>query len=298
MSVYIIQGKLGNGKTLAAVYRIQEALKAGKRVATNLDIYPEHMISLTSKCDITRLPDKPRSIDLVNLGTGDNKPQDEYNEEKFGCLVLDELASWLNSRTWNDKERSSFVDWLLHSRKNHWDIYLIIQDIAAIDKQVRDMFCEHLAVAKRLDKIPVPLIGKISKLITGKVWTLPKMHTVKIYYGDNEQSMSVDRWTFTGKSLYPAYRTGQQFTQDIMFIENGETIDMRASYSVLSPYHTHGRYLVKRGIGQQIIDILNPLIQYILQPIVCLLYRLGWLRSDQPRRITGHRSTAYINGNM
>ena len=100
MSVYIVTGKLGNGKTLVAVGKIVEYLRAGKRVATNLDIYPETFLNKWSKnCDLTRLPDKPRVEDLDALGTGDNLLPDEYSEKGFGLIVLDELATWFNSRT-------------------------------------------------------------------------------------------------------------------------------------------------------------------------------------------------------
>ena len=98
MSVYVITGKLGSGKSLSVIYRIFEGLNQGKRIATNLDLYPENICKPNVReIEVTRLPDKPRVIDLEALGTGDNKPIDEYNEDGFGLLVLDELASWLNS---------------------------------------------------------------------------------------------------------------------------------------------------------------------------------------------------------
>jgi len=38
MSVYFVTGKLGNGKTLVTVGRIRDAIRAGCKIATNLDI--------------------------------------------------------------------------------------------------------------------------------------------------------------------------------------------------------------------------------------------------------------------
>ena len=38
MAVYVVTGKLGNGKTLITVGRIRDALAQGCRVATNLDL--------------------------------------------------------------------------------------------------------------------------------------------------------------------------------------------------------------------------------------------------------------------
>ncbi|WP_303314291.1 zonular occludens toxin domain-containing protein [Dickeya fangzhongdai] len=38
MAVYVVTGKLGSGKTLVAVGKIQEKLVSGCKVATNLDL--------------------------------------------------------------------------------------------------------------------------------------------------------------------------------------------------------------------------------------------------------------------
>lgn len=245
MSVYFITGKLGNGKTLVAVGKIREYLQSGRRVATNLDLYPEHMVGKWARqVDITRVPDKPRLEDLKALGTGDYLPADQYSEKGFGLLVLDELGTWFNSRSWNsDKSRAELINWMIHARKLHWDLMLIVQDVEAVDKQLRDMLCENLVICRRLDNIRIPLIGPLVKMLTGGVYTpkLPRIHRAKVHAGQTRADWVADVWTYTGNDLFPAYRTGQAFAFDEIVTESG-VVDMRASYTLLPPWYTHGRY--------------------------------------------------------
>lgn len=166
MSVYLISGKLGSGKTLSAVGRIRDALMKGRRVATNLDLRLEKLLSPRSgkpyKSDglskwhqpvsCVRLPDKPTVDDLELIGSGN----DSMDESKNGIIVLDELAVWLNSRTFNDKSRMPVIDWLLHSRKKGWDVYFICQHLEQIDKQVRQALVEYLVVCRRMDRMKIP----------------------------------------------------------------------------------------------------------------------------------------------
>jgi hypothetical protein len=260
MSVYFVTGKLGNGKTLSAVGKIRDYMGQGRRVATNLDICPDRLLPHSNTQPITRLPDKPRIQDLEALGTGDGKSLDDYDESTFGLLVLDELGSWFNSRAWNDKGRADLIEWFLHARKYHWDIIFLVQDIDAVDKQLRGSLCEHLVCCARLDKLTIPFISPITKLLFGKPLHFPKMHTARVYYGDSERGLKVDRWNYLGRDLYAGYRTGQVFTSGQQLL-SGELVDMRASYSILSAWHTRGRYRIRRSLSDYLFTALGlPLL--------------------------------------
>ncbi|MDM5062663.1 hypothetical protein OB934_07655 [Aeromonas salmonicida] len=229
MAVYFVTGKLGSGKTLFTIDIIQQALGQGRRVASNLDLNLEHMLGPKSKQSAIRLPDKPRLVDLEAIGTG--YPTDEpYDESKFGVVVLDELAMWMNTRTFQDKERLFVLQWFLHARKLRWDIYFIVQHIEAIDKQLRESMCEHLVVCSRADRIKFM-----------KMFKFPQVHLARIYYGDNESAPLVDRVFYRSKELYGAYDTQQVFTDDLEWLGN-RAVDMRSLYSVLPPMLTTGRY--------------------------------------------------------
>lgn len=241
MAVYFVTGKLGSGKTLCTVGKIQEYLESGRRVATNLDIDLGAMMPSSSKTSITRLPDKPRLEDLQLLGQG----CEEENESKYGCLVLDELGSWFNSREWRDKERLPVIDWFLHSRKSHWDIYFIVQDIDSIDGQLVGSLCEHLVCCYRTDRLSIPIIGSMLNFI-GFSKVMPKIHVATVYYGTSKSGLKVCRWWYRARDLYRAYNTAQKFKVDFLIDAKNDVItDMRAVYTVLSSSYLHRIDLLK-----------------------------------------------------
>lgn len=233
MAVYFITGKLGAGKTLCAVGRIRDYLVKGSPVATNLDLDLVNMVGAFAKSPrVLRVPDKPTLPDLEAIGRGN----DTYDESKNGLLVLDECGTWFNSRSWNDKTRQPVINWMLHARKFGWDILFIIQDISIVDKQAREALAEHVAYCKRLDRIAVPFLGFVWKLITGKKLSLPKIHMAIVKYGDRDSSLVVDRWFYFGRSLYSSYDTKQAFSD---FYDKGV-------FSQLPPWLSAGRYMVPR----------------------------------------------------
>ncbi len=235
MSVYIVTGKLGNGKTLVSVGRIYDALAAGRRVATNLDLDLVAMGGRMNKTmQVTRVPDKPSIDDLTALGSAYEGP---YDESKFGALVLDECGTWFNSRNWQDKSRKAVNDWFLHARKLRWDVYLIIQDINILDSQARDALAEYTVFCRRLDNIRIPLIGGLFQSVFGVRLTLPRIHRAKVVYGCSLQDMVSDVWNYRGNNMFSYYQTDQVFLNDYP----------HGVYSMLTPWHTSGRYMVPRN---------------------------------------------------
>lgn len=236
MSIFVITGKLGNGKTLLAVSRIKKYLLEGRRVATNLDLRLEHMLPLTWRASCCyRVPDKPCASDLDALGMG----ADILDESRYGLLVLDELGSWLNSREWADKGRQALIDWLIHSRKKRWDVILIVQNQSMMDKQVREALLEYLVTCKRLDKVKIPFFGHLGKLLTLGAWDgcVGRLHLGVVCYAAGAALLSnaliVDRWFYRGNDLFPAYDTEQVFSSSYS----------SGVFSYLSPWHQVGRYL-------------------------------------------------------
>lgn len=229
MPVYIVTGKLGAGKSLVTVGRIKDYLLRGRPVATNLNIYLDKMFHKEAKnCRVIRVPDKPTIFDLSVIGSGN----DTYDEENNGVLVLDECGTWFNARNWNDKSRGPVNDWFLHARKLGWDVYLLVQDVSILDSQARVAIAEHTVFCRRLDRIAVPYIGGIIKLLTGVRVKGPKIHSARIVYGTSETDMFVDRWVYRGRDLYRAYDTKQKFLDDYP----------HGAHSLLTPWHLLGRY--------------------------------------------------------
>ncbi len=231
MAVYFVTGKLGSGKSLAAVGKIREKLVEGLPVATNLDLRLNKLVGPQAKKTVVyRLPDKPTVHDMKALGNGNPT----YDEEQNGLIVLDECGTWFNSRDWQDKDRRPLIDWLLHARKLGWDIIFIIQDISMIDKQARASVGEFVVYCRRLDRLKVPVAESLYKFVTNKKMPKAKVHLGIVKYGNLPNSLTVDRWYYLGRDLYPAYDTKQAFTSDYP----------HGIYQLLPPYYSHGRYAV------------------------------------------------------
>jgi len=211
MAVYSVEGKLGTGKTKFAVWRAQEAMKAGRRVASNVDLFLNHLTP-DRRSRYVRLPDKPTALDLEAMGHGN---PESYDEDRNGVLILDELGTWLNSRSFQDKGRAALLDWLIHARKLGWDVFLIVQDAQMIDRQVRESLIEYQAKCLRLDKVKVPLIGgMVNDLLGGRWGYLPRMHLVAARVGTGVNTVVAERWTYRGDWLHKAYDTRQVFRAD------------------------------------------------------------------------------------
>jgi hypothetical protein len=210
MAVYSVEGKLGTGKTKFTVWMAQQALLAGRRVASNVDMKTE-LLTPYHRRTMLRIPDKPTAFDFEAMGHGN---PDSYNEDRNGLLILDELGTWLNSRSFQDKGRMPVIDWLIHARKHGWDVYLIVQDAGMIDKQVREALIEYQCRCMNMAKIRIPLIGKILSIFHERAGYLPKFHTVTARTGYGQNQIVADKWMFTGKDLHAAYDTRQIFTND------------------------------------------------------------------------------------
>jgi hypothetical protein len=229
MPAYVITGKLGAGKSLVAVSRIQHYILQGRKVATNVNLFPEHLTNnlWAKNCEIYRIPNKPTAADLNALPLGHDL--DSPDDNRNGCLVLDECGTWFNSRSWNDKGRAEVIEWFRNARKKRWDIFFIIQDVAVMDSQARDSFAEHVVYCRRFDRFKIPLLHHFGI-------KPPKLHMGLVKYGSEATSPTVDRWMYRGEYLYDAYDTEQQFTAND---------EIQGLATVLPPYYTHGRYISK-----------------------------------------------------
>jgi hypothetical protein len=215
MAVYIIQGKLGTGKTKFCVWMAQQALRDGLRVASNVDLVLEKLTPEKPRRYI-RIPDKPDAVALDSMGHGN---PESYDEEKNGVLILDELGTWLNARSFQDKSRAGVIDWLIHARKLGWSVYLIVQDAGMVDKQVRESLVEYEVRIVRMDKVRWPFIGKFvgafGDMLGFRRWGyLPRFHvaTARVGYGTN--MIVAEKWMYRGDELHAAYDTRQKFTND------------------------------------------------------------------------------------
>lgn len=272
MSIYLVSGRLGSGKTLAAVGRIRDALAAGRRVATNLDINMDKMFTPQRKYTLLRIPDKPSVHDLESIGCGN----DVMDESKNGLIVLDELGSFLNARQFQDKGRAAVIDWLIHSRKLGWDVIFIVQHIDMVDKQIRTALVEYLVTCRRLDRLKIPLFGNFLKML-GLPFHLPKIHVGVVRYGTELNALVADKWVYMAKHLYPAYDTRQ------VFIENYP----HGPHSMLSAWHLVGRYRHDVGLNLRLrqfcglADVPHVPVEKVKRPVVLHISANPRITKDQ-----------------
>jgi hypothetical protein len=252
-----ITGKLGMGKTLVSVGVAFEYLNRGSMVATNVDFYPEHFPKKRNNTTrIIRVPDHPKASDLQALGVGNPtlekgpdgnwRPGKNYDPNKNSLLLLDELAQFMNSRNWNDKDRKNLISHLVLLRKLGWDAYFIVQHIEMIDKQIKEALASETGRCNKLSKFNVPVISPIWKLITGKPLKLPPWHVVTYRDGHSTDGIKTDQNMYMGKHLYNVYNTAQTYSAEY---EHGV-------HSLLTPWHLVGRYLPQRLTLAQLLKLI------------------------------------------
>lgn len=230
MPFYLVTGRLGAGKSLCTVGRIKELLQRGSPVATNLNLDLAALCGPNAKTPrVVRVPDRPSVEHLQALGCGN----DSYDESKNGGIFLDECWLLLSARNWADKAQQETIEWLIHSRKLGWDIYLMCPHISLIDRQVREALVEYLVECRRFDRLKIPLLSNLVETFSlGRLkLKMPRMHVAKVLYGTEYNAMVADRWWYRGDDLYKAYDTRQVFTDD----------PEQAPFSYLPGWHTEGR---------------------------------------------------------
>lgn len=261
MPGYIVTGRLGAGKGKWGVGRMQACVRRGARIATNFDLWMEHLAGPKSRATAIRVPDHPTAADLYALGRGHDgaKPLDG----PFGELHLDECASWLNSRQHADKARAALVEWFVHARKLRWDVYFYVQDLDAIDKQLRKMIAQFHVKCINLQGFKLPVVGQF----LGKKGKLPRLHVAHTYSLDLP-GLSIDADYYRLDDLNDAYDTEQIFRAWAR--DPGSELFATERYagphSMLSGWHVKGRMdeartarVVKPKLPQvQLMERLSP----------------------------------------
>lgn len=263
MTDYALTGKKGTGKSKHAVLLIRDRYFKNKRlVATNLDLNLEPMLGAHSKQTYVRIPDKPRAFDLLAAGHGN---PDSYDEDLNGALVLDEMGTWLNTRTFADKERAGVLDYFAHARKHGFDTFYLMQNVVQVDKQLREAFIEQTVRHTSFAKVKIPFFGWILGALFGeRAAFLPRFHSAVYRIGVNPQDLVTNRTMFTGKDIEPCYDTRQVFLESYP----------HGTHSVLSPWHLKGRFLPQPVAGwwsQLLTGLLRrsvPSVALVGRPVV------------------------------
>ncbi len=248
MGVQFVTGKLGGGKGKYAVMKLLEAAKEGRRIAGNVDLMLEQFAKKKAKTRYVRVPDKPNAFDLEALGHGN---PESYDEDRNGLLVLDELGTWFNSRSFQDKERAGVLDWMIHARKHGWDVVLICQNEVQIDKQAREALGEVFVRCMAMHKVKIPVVGALLTLLTlglapEKWFRLPRFHLASVRVGTGGASFVSERIAYRGDHLHAMYDTRQIFKAD----------PEQRSLSQLSPFYFTGLPAKNKSAVTRIFRVL------------------------------------------
>lgn len=284
--ILMITGHLGSGKTLLSVALAQTYLREGRRVASNLTLNLDHLVEPTDRQTVAKLPYIPTQAHLEELGRGH---EGEYNEDRFGLLLLDEAGSWLNSRDWADKDRRGLFTWITHARKLGWDVALIVQDWESLDAQIRRSVCEVYVSCSRLDRIKLPLLPV----------SLPRIHMATARY-QGPTGPKIRRWFTRGTDLFKAYDTRESIKPEVLWTDSG-AVDIRANATLLSAWHLRGRYLPPRLTFADRIAVLGGMV--FLLTIGALLMasqgrspweasRAAWMRFQASRQPSQYLAAA------
>lgn len=246
---YFITGPLGASKTVSTVSLIVGYLNEGRPVATNIDVFPERMklTEIGKATPIIRLPDEPRSEDIIAMGYSYEQNEWGYDESKNGILALDETSFIFNSREWNKADRLAFIKILRMIRKRGWNCFFITQDIDSIDKQIVEALCKTIGWCQTTDDymgisgnflqtiilLPFKLIAAAFIRLVLRV---PKVHMVTFFTGKSVSNGNQKGRHFAwGKWLYQSYNTAQEFEDGSEIIDlpiRDKNDNVKVSYTV------------------------------------------------------------------
>lgn len=248
MSVFVVYGQPGTGKTTAATAKAIEFAIQGRKVYAN---YPIDFAPITqrrstnlSKASVWVIPDRPTRDDLEMLEGGTE------SEDKCALLIIDEAGMWLNTRAWSsDKSRMEVIDWLTQSRKRGFDVMLIAQHPNMLDKQVRDGCIELFGRCRNMGK------AKIFGLIR-----LPRFHVCRFQFDMNPTSPVLERFIYRGGDAHKTYDTRKAFGGDA------------SHYSVLPATLSKWRYVmptwdkIKADFAAAWVTVSTPRPAVIYEP--------------------------------
>jgi hypothetical protein len=227
----LLTGKRGQGKTLYAVERIRRYMMAGRMVATNLNLNVDKIVGACNTVRPYRLPDHPMEQDFINLPPGNPEPT---NDRMNGLLVLDEVSTFLNSRSWDTdkKGRLKIIGWLAQSRKFGWDLLMIAQHANMIDAQIRESLFEHYGVCVNLQGLMIPFVTRL----TGGVARFPRVYRVTIRLGFHPRAPLVEHDFFRGTDLFDGYDT-------LQVINPAVGVPSGSAYCYLSAFDLRGWFM-------------------------------------------------------
>lgn len=161
--ITLVTGSPGHGKSYAAVRKIDEGVSKGIPIATNVPLREDwaEVMARNHTFLSSRRPDvvaekAARYRRLVFVSNDLNeimRVRFQGDSEGRGWVILDEAHRWMNTRAWDQSpgltrseaiaQRLAVVGYCSAHRHYGADVWLISQDAANIDSQVRSLYEFH-----------------------------------------------------------------------------------------------------------------------------------------------------------
>jgi|GEM_PF-3211739 len=157
MAIEIFEGRIGSGKSYAAVRKIAAHLADGLTACTNIAINWQGLVAfVANEYGVEIQPEQ--LIDLQDVDIGEFHRVTPMGSPGAPVLVvLDECHLAFNARDWNQTSRE-LLAFLTQSRKQDTDIVFISQSAENIDKQFRRLV-QYVWRFRDLRKTTVPGLG-------------------------------------------------------------------------------------------------------------------------------------------
>jgi hypothetical protein len=188
VSIIVVTGPPGAGKSFYATKKAAEALDQGRFLVTNYELAPDTLQRVGRRNPGRRfLPGRVARYvrkmtgrvlvadELADVFRTRMPPPEKGLGEGRGWVVLDEAHTWCGARDWNAKDRKEMIRWFSRHRKLGWDVYLIVQDLEMLDSQVRKL-AEYEVQLRNIKKARVWGIP---------VWPFGDLFLAKWYWAHN-----------------------------------------------------------------------------------------------------------------
>jgi len=255
---YVVTGTRGSGKGAYSVFRIKQALAEGRRVATNMHLFMDHIGDDTTHYNVTRLPDFPTGDFLYQLGQAydfdSNKPE-TLDPTKEGLMVLDEASLYLNSA--RAKDFDALVKYLVLSRKLGWNILIVCQNKDQLQDTIYKSLADKLIVCRDNVNFRIPYLSSLLERF-GLESFIKDSHSAFVFGGRSELDALEKEVPFKNRPHRLSYSTAQLFTDQTEYLGD-DFVDMRSSYSYLPSLYLTGNYYLQKLEDQKnnVFNIFN-----------------------------------------
>lgn len=185
-------GRRGAGKTLAATYDAVMRMRAGEKVYANYEIVDPYDPSLRSQ----RITSWKQICDVSDDGSG-------------SCLtdctiVIDEFASWADSRLWSKIPGFVRAYWA-QSRKHGTGMIVTAQSWDSVDKRFRDI-CDQVIICHHCEPMLLPGFLRARWPHFRHQWAYPE--DLRQIEANQAPSLEFESW-WAPAFTYAAYRTDE-----------------------------------------------------------------------------------------